>query len=131
MRQNPGVTVSAAHADAFYREALRDGRVWGIRDDNGFPAPIAADGARAMPFWSLRSRAERAIATVDAYAGFQPVPIELGEFRSRWLPGLTEDGLLVGVNWSGARATGYDVAAAEVEASFAASEPAISESADP
>ena len=31
------------------------------------------------------------------------------EFRDRWLEGLKRDGLSVGVNWSGARATGYEV----------------------
>jgi hypothetical protein len=31
-----------------------------------------------MPFWSKRSRAERVVATVEAYAGFEPVEIDLG-----------------------------------------------------
>jgi hypothetical protein len=62
-----------------------------------------------MPFWSTRSRVERIIASVPAYAGFRPVEISLDEFQSHWLDGLEQDGLLVGINWSGARATGYDV----------------------
>lgn len=124
MRQNSGVTVSAAQASAFYREVLRDGQVWGIRDENGFPSPVNTDGFRAMPFWSLRSRAERVIATVEAYAGFEPVPIGLDEFRTRWLPGLVGDALLVGLNWSGERPTGYDVAPADVEARFVSMEAA-------
>jgi hypothetical protein len=31
------------------------------------------------------------------------------EFRDEWLPELEEDGVLVGVNWSGKKAAGYDL----------------------
>jgi hypothetical protein len=62
-----------------------------------------------MPFWSSVSRAQRVIDTVAAYRGFVVHELSLEEFRDRWLPGLRRDGLLVGVNWSGAGATGYDV----------------------
>lgn len=75
-----------------------------------------------MPFWSLRSRAERIVAAVPAYAGFEPTEIPLDVFRSRWLPGLERDGLRVGINWAGARATGYDVGAGEVEEGLAAAQ---------
>jgi len=114
------VTQSAAQADAFYREVVESGRVWTLRDAGGIPAPENADGQRAMPFWSARSRVEKTIKTVAAYAGFEPVELELAEWRERWLPGLTADGLLVGLNWSGARATGYDLTPAAVERNFAA-----------
>lgn len=114
------MSASAAQAAAFYTEAVREGAVWSIRDDGGFAAPVGSDGHRAMPFWSLRTRADRAVAAVPAYAGFEPAEIPLEDFRSRWLPGLERDGLRVGVNWSGERATGYDIAAAEVEENLAA-----------
>lgn len=67
-----------------------------------------------MPFWSSRSRAERIIASVEAYAGFEVVEISWQVFQRDWAPGLTRDGLLVGVNWSGPRATGYDLPPAHV-----------------
>ncbi len=115
-----GVSISAAHADAFYAESMETGEVWAVRDASGFPAPDTADGARAMPFWSKRSRAERVVTTVPAYAGFEVVAIPLDAFRERWLPGLRRDGLLAGLNWSGERASGYDVEPANVEAALAA-----------
>jgi Protein of unknown function (DUF2750) len=83
--------------------------LWGIKDAAGFPAPKAADGVRAMPFWSLKSRAERVIETVPPYAGFEPVEIPLTDWRSRWLPDLADKGARIGLNWSGMRATGDDV----------------------
>ena len=116
------MSISAAQAAAFYDEAARHGSVWGIRDKGGLPAPEGVDGQRAMPFWSLRSRAERIVTAVPAYAGFEPTEIPLDVFRSRWLPGLERDGLHVGINWTGARATGYDVAPGEVEEGLAAAQ---------
>jgi len=115
------MTTSAAQAEAFYEEALTHGSVWTIRDSNGFPAPEGSEG-RAMPFWSLESRAGRVVASVPAYDGFEVVSIALHEWRSRWLPGLRRDGLRAGLNWSGQSATGYDVEADAVEANLAARE---------
>ena len=46
---------------------------------------------------------------IPAYAGFRPKELTLEEFQTRWLDGLERDGLLVGINWSGDRAVGYDV----------------------
>lgn len=103
------------------REALAHQTVWSIRDSAGFPAPEGADG-RAMPFWSLKSRAKRVVESVSAYGGFEIVSIPLPEWRSRWLPGLARDGLRAGLNWSGPSATGYDLEALSVEANLAARE---------
>jgi len=108
------MSVSAAQRTAFFDEAVRYGEVFTIRDDGGFPAPMTHADVRAQPFWSRKSRAEQIIATVDAYAGFAPVRVSLDDFRERWLPGLSRDGLRVGVNWSGGSAAGYDMTPDEV-----------------
>jgi hypothetical protein len=52
----------------------------------------------------------------------QPFEVNLVEWRRRWLPGLERDGLLVGLNWSGDRPTGFDVEPADVERNLAARE---------
>jgi hypothetical protein len=67
------VHTAAAQADALYSEVLESGTVWTLRDAGGFPAPMNGDGQRSMPFWSLRSRVERVIAAVPAYASFEVV----------------------------------------------------------
>jgi hypothetical protein len=108
------VSTSAAQAAAFFAEAAAGGEVFGIKDAGGFPAPLSGSGERAMPFWSNRSRAEKVCASVPAYEGFGVVPLPLAEWRERWLSGLARDGLRVGLNWSGARATGYDFTPNEV-----------------
>ena len=115
------MTVSAAQAGAFYREALEHGTVWSIRDEVGFPAPETPEG-RAMPFWSLQSRAQQVVESVPAYNGFEVVPIPLKDWGSRWLPGLERDGVRAGLNWSGSAATGYDVPPQDVERNLSARE---------
>lgn len=95
------MSASSVHADAFFREPGPDGSVWTIEDDEGVPAPRGTDGARAMPFWPRESRARRVIENVLAYAGFRTREIPRAEFESRWLPGLSTDGLLIGLNWAG------------------------------
>ena len=59
------------------------------------------------------------IGTVDAYREFELHEIPADVFLERWLPGLERDGILVGVNWAGANATGYDIGADEVRANIA------------
>lgn len=103
------MTQSAAPADAFFTQVVGLDQVWALRDDDGFLAPANADGQRAMPFWSSRERAERVVNTVPAYQHFAVVGLALDEWTSRWLPGLEKDGLLVGLNWSGGTARGYDI----------------------
>ncbi|MEZ2370353.1 DUF2750 domain-containing protein [Arthrobacter sp. RCC_34] len=105
------MSISAAHASAFYREVIEHQEVWTVRDQNGFPAPEGSDGHRTMPFWSLLSRAERVITSIPAYRDFEVVSLPLERWTEDWLPGLDRDGILVGLNWSGPRATGFDVPA--------------------
>ena len=119
MGDNRVMSGSAAHADAFYREVVEHSTVWGVRDSEGFPAPETPEG-RAMPFWSLRSRAEGIVARAPAYAGFEVVGLPLDEWRARWLPGLQRDGIRVGMNWTGDRATGIDLSAGDVERNLSA-----------
>jgi len=117
------MSISAAHADEFATEAIEAQAVWSIRDREGFPTSTNASGETAMPFWSTESRAKRVIDGVVSYKGFQPVRLELPVFLERWLPGLERDGLFVGVNWSGERATGYDMKPSELLARIEAASP--------
>ena len=100
---------AASQAAAFYRDVAKSGQVWTIRDEGGYPAPLTRSGEQAHPFWSTRSRVERIIKSVPAYSGFEPEEIRWEVFRDKWLPNLRRDGYLLGVNWSGASAGGYDL----------------------
>ena len=91
----------------------REGGVWTIRDDAGFPTSTNQSNEAAMPFWSSETRARLTIETVASYRNFTPHQLTLEVFRDRWLVGLENDALRVGINWSGERATGFDVAPAD------------------
>ena len=103
------VSQASSQAWAFYREVAAKRVLWTVYDAGGFPAPMTSSGQRVQPFWSSRSRAARIIKTVPAYSGFEPYEISWDDFCSKWVGDLVEDGLLVGVNWSGKRAVGYDL----------------------
>ena len=108
------MSQAASQYAAFWRDVKKNRRVWTVKDGGGFPAPKTRTGQRAMPFWSTLSRVQRIVRTVPAYAGFIPHEISWEEFRDYWLKELVADGYLVGVNWSGPRAIGYDMAPADI-----------------
>lgn len=103
------MSQASSQAWAFYRDVAAKRVVWTIRDEGGFPAPISSSGERAQPFWSSRSRVERIIKTVPAYAGFEPYEVSWDDFCDEWVPDLSKGGYRVGVNWSGKHAIGYDL----------------------
>jgi hypothetical protein len=103
------MSQSASQAAAFYKDVAKYMSVWCLRDKDGIPAPKGDKKKRSMPFWSTQSRVNKIINSVTAYSEFEAFEISWDAFRDRWLPGLEKDGLLVGVNWSGDKAVGYDV----------------------
>jgi len=108
------MSIAAAQADTFFNEVTAAGEVWAIRDEGGFPTSTNASGETAMPFWSKESRARKVIGNVKNYATFEVERLPLEKFAKTWLPGLQRDGLLVGINWSGEMASGYDMTPEEV-----------------
>jgi len=114
------MTQAGSQAWAFYRDVAKNRKVWTIRDDGGFPAPKNGEDKRAQPFWSSRSRVQRIIETVPDYASFVPYEISWADFCQNWVPGLIQDGLLVGVNWSGSTALGFDMNPKQVQDSVEA-----------
>jgi len=53
--------------------------------------------------------------TVPAYADFEPYEISLADFCQNWIPKMAKDSFLVGVNWSGKNALGYDIESNKVQ----------------
>ena len=109
------MSSSAAQQALFFKEIHRKKSVWTVRDTQGFPAPLTGETQRVMSFWSTKSSAQKIIDTVDAYRGFTPFEISLNEWADDWLTGLEHDDMLVGLNWYGQRATGYDLTPTEVK----------------
>ncbi len=103
---------------AFYDEVASTGFLYTICDDGGFPAPKNSAGVRTQPFWSSLERVRKVTSTVPAYHGFKIAKLAWSDFRDQWVPGLSGDGVLIGVNWSGDRALGYDLDPHKVAASI-------------
>ena len=69
-----------------------------------------------MPVWSSLSRVQRIIRNVPEYAAFRPKEVSWSEFLQRHVPDLKAHRMLVGVNWSGKNAIGYDLEPQDVVA---------------
>lgn len=85
--------------------------VWALEGPDGVIAFEAnADEVEGdvdiLPFWSDAAYARRAAEQVDEA---EVTEVALFDFLFRWLPGMADDGVLAGTNWSG------DLAGKEVE----------------
>ncbi|WP_416305941.1 DUF2750 domain-containing protein [Neptunicella sp. SCSIO 80796] len=103
------MSQSVSEAHAFCKEVARTGKIWCIKDSAGIPTPTGDGGIKTMPFWSSADKAQDIVDNAKAYAGFEVFEISWEMFSTKWLPGLANDELLVGVNWSGEHAIGLDM----------------------
>ena len=104
----------------FFREVADSLVLWTVRDEGGFPAPLNAAGRRTQPFWSSHARVNDVIEELSDTAAFIPVEVSWDEFCSVWVPGLEQDGILMGLNWSKTEAAGDDTAPSDVQRNVAA-----------
>ncbi|WP_204299686.1 DUF2750 domain-containing protein [Actinoplanes campanulatus] len=99
------MSQSGSQAAAFFNEVAR------YRVDQGSPAPMTSSGRRAMPYWSSKARAQRAI---KVWGGdLRVASMTLEKWRDEDLPQLAEEDLRVGINWTGPRLTGWDITVSE------------------
>ncbi|MFF5422256.1 DUF2750 domain-containing protein, partial [Streptomyces misionensis] len=54
------MSQSGSQAAAFFRDVRESRVVWLVRDGDGSPTHLSADGTRSLPFWSTSPRAQRA-----------------------------------------------------------------------
>ena len=75
------------------------GEVWGLKSSTGWAVCESGEFEDTVvyPFWA-DAAAAAAHCTGD-WAGFTPAAVGLDEFIERWLPGMSEDDVLVGTNW--------------------------------
>lgn len=109
---------AASQASAFYEQVARSGSVFTLLDDGHFLVfPIGK--IEVVPFWSTRSRVEIVQKNHPKYRAWDCDQSGLDVFLERTLPDLEREGIHVGVNWSGARLTGYDLAVADLRKNLA------------
>ncbi|MEU0410517.1 DUF2750 domain-containing protein [Streptomyces griseorubiginosus] len=106
------MSQSGSQAAAFFRDVRQSGVVWLVRDGNGSPTHLSADGTRSLPFWSTSPRAQRAAKIWGRGLRFESLPLDT--WCDRVLPDAARDGLAIGINWSGARLVGWSFTPDEV-----------------
>ncbi|WP_406376623.1 DUF2750 domain-containing protein [Streptomyces sp. NBC_00647] len=114
------MSQSGSQAAAFFKDVRQSGVVWLVRDDDGSPTHLSADGTRSLPFWSTSARAQRA-GKIWGH-GLRVTSMPLDTWRDRELPDLARDGLKVGINWSGPRLVGWRFTPMEVLSRLAAAD---------
>ena len=107
------MSQSGRQAAAFFTEIARHRIVWYVRDDQGSPTPKTSSGERCFPYWSSRTRAQRA---ADIWGnGLRVASESLPTWQTEDLPELAAEGYRVGINWTGPRLVGWDFTVAEVQ----------------
>lgn len=106
------MSIAAAQSDKFKEEVVNKGRAFTFtNNDELLVYPVAAGDT--VPFWSSRSRLETIQKRLPKYRQWQITELTFAEFWKR-LDQLERERLLIGVNWSGARLTGYNIPVAEL-----------------
>ena len=84
---------------AFVREVIASRQVWGLEHPDGWALTPADDDEEllVMPFWSTEAGARRAAS--DEWSDYTVAMIPLEAFVDSWLPGMGDDGFLVGPDW--------------------------------
>lgn len=91
---------SSASADIkFISRALDSETVYLLTGDEGVASAVSNDDEEKpiLLFWGDSGSARR--VQQNGFDDFRIEKISLFDFLYRWLPGMSEDGVLVGVNW--------------------------------
>ncbi|MFI9761085.1 DUF2750 domain-containing protein [Streptomyces sp. NPDC051963] len=93
------MSQSGSQAAAFFRDVRQSSVVWLVRDDDGSPTHLSANGTRSLPFWSTSPRAQRA-AKIWGH-GLRVESMLLDTWCDRVLPDAARDGLVIGITGAG------------------------------
>ena len=110
------MSVAAAQYAQFCDQAVEHRKVFTFTNSGEYLVyPVG--GNEVVPFWSSRDRLVSIQRTLTKYERHQIDEMELNEFLD-WIPTLEGQGILIGVNWSGERLTGYNVSVADLIAAL-------------
>ena len=106
------LTSLAASQYEFREQAVTEERVFTFTDGGEllvYPIP----SGETVPFWSSRSRLETIQRRLPKYRQWQITEMSFADFWKR-LDELERERVQVGVNWSGERLVGYNVAVSDL-----------------
>lgn len=83
----------------FIELSQSENQIWGLRAEDGWLSCESQHvDKEVMPFWSTKEKASE--HTVDEWSEFEVVVIPLDIFVEDWLITLSEDDVLVGIDWN-------------------------------
>ena len=100
---------AGTQAHAFFEEVAETGDVWSLGGRQSMFVVLSESGTRVYPLWSSRRRAQKIVDTVPGYAGCKVLGSSWSNFVDNWVAILERDGVLVGINWTGANAKGFEL----------------------
>lgn len=110
--------LSEQEIDQFVAQALKAREVWALQyPDGGFAICPSNDFDEVDVYVVWSNEADAKACCEDDWKNLVPVAIDLDEFVEDWLPGMYEDGLLVGPDWDSELA-GPEIAALELAKRF-------------
>ncbi len=110
--------LSEQEIDQFVALALKTREVWALQyPDGGFAICPSNDFDEIDVYVVWSNEADAKACCEDDWKSLVPVAIDLDEFVEDWLPGMYEDGLLVGPDWDSELA-GPEIAALELAKRF-------------
>ena len=92
---------SAENHRRFVERVTESEIVFYLTNESGVANSVSNDdeAIQVLPFWSDAAYARRAADAFDD--PYEVETIDLFDFLYRWLPGMTGDSVLAGVNWNG------------------------------
>ncbi|MBD8511486.1 DUF2750 domain-containing protein [Photobacterium sp. WH77] len=90
-----------ANAELFFTESKETHVVYGLCNEEGDWLSVDSsefEESEVMPFWSTEADAK--FHCVEEWAEFQPSQLPLDVFVQDWMITLSEEGVLVGLNWN-------------------------------
>lgn len=102
---------ASAKAHAFYKDVSAKQRIWVLGREGQPIFTVSADGKRVFPVWSSDTRVKKIISAVPAYADCVVLSCTWECFVAETAPLLEQQGILLGVNWAGQNASGFDLSA--------------------
>lgn len=109
------MSMCPTRINRFIQELQLEGALWTIYGTDGMPVFQRESGLRASPFWCSEEEAMCFIRAHEEFHGFDPVRITWQVFRSRWIPGLIADDLLIAIAGPAEASSGCDMAPAMLE----------------
>lgn len=85
----------AKRLEYFVAACAESGKVWGLRDKEGWCGMGTSENTDAIPFWPEEVFA--VFMAEESWADSYPESVPLREFMEEWLPGMERDGVLAAV----------------------------------